>query len=197
MSLRRCSRTGFVEKRNGFTLIEVMVVMVIIGIIISFAFLSIGIVGDDRAIKDQAVRMTALIEMASDEAQMQGREYGLELLRTGYRFVEFDPILVQWGEVFGDDMLRPRTLGDEMEFELYLEDRRVTLEETAADTEVPEDPTERDIGEDYEPHLLIMSSGDITPFEVRILRPIDRQSVLVTYSPAGELDIRNEDEAPY
>ena len=105
------SRPGFVIKRSGFTLIEIMVVIMIIGIVMSIAFLSIGLIGNDRALEQQAVRMSTLIEMASDEAQMQGREYGVELLRSGYRFVEFDPLLVQWGEVIGDDMLRPRLSG--------------------------------------------------------------------------------------
>ena len=197
MSLACFARPGFVTKRSGFTLIEVMVVMVIIGIVISFAVLSVGIVGDDREIRQQALRMSTLIEMVSDEAQMQGREYGVEIMRTGYRFVEFDPLLAQWNQVVGDDMLRMRTLGEEMEFELFLEDRRVSLDEAPADTSVAEDPAERDLSEDYQPHLMIMSSGEITPFELRIIRDVDRRSVLVTMSPAGELEIQSDDQASF
>ena len=197
MSSACCARSGFVTKRSGFTLIEVMVVMVIIGIIISIAVLSFGIVGNDRELQQQAIRMTSLIEMASDEAQMQGREYGLELLHNGYRFVEYDPFAVQWGEVIGDDLLRARQLGEEMEFELYLEDRRVILDETAGEIVPAEDVRDRDPDEDYAPHLLIMSSGDITPFDIRILRNIDRESVLITLSPDGEFDIQINDESAF
>lgn len=171
--------------------------MVIIGIIISIGVLSFGIVGNDRELQKHAIRMTTLVEMASDEAQMQGREYGLELLHNGYRFVEYDPILVQWGEVIGDDLLRARQLGEEMEFELYLEDRRVILDETAGEIVPAEDARDRDPDEDYAPHLLIMSSGDITPFDVRILRNIDRESVLITLSPDGEFDIQINDETAF
>jgi general secretion pathway protein H len=197
MSPACSARSGFVTKRSGFTLIEVMVVMVIIGIIISIGVLSFGIVGNDRELQRQAMRMTTLIEMASDEAQMQGREYGLELLHNGYRFVEYDPFVVQWGEVIGDDMLRARQLGEEMEFELYLEDRRVILDDTAGEIEPAEDVRDRDPDEDYAPHVLIMSSGDITPFDIRILRNIDRASVLITLSPNGEFDIQINDESAF
>lgn len=194
MSVACFARPGFVTKRSGFTLIEVMVVMVIIGIVISFAVFSVGIVGDDREIRQQALRLTTLIEMVSDEAQMQGRDYGVEFLRTGYRFVEFEPLLAQWNQVVGDDMLRLRTLSEDMEFELILEDRRVTLDEAPADTSIPEDPTERDLSDDYQPHLMIMSSGDITPFELAIMRNVDRRSVIVSLSPAGEMEIRGDDQ---
>ena len=191
---RRPAASG---KRAGFTLIEILVVLVIIGIVTAMAFLSIGLLGDDRALQRHATRITTLMEMASDEAQMQGREFGVELMRTGYRFVEYDPLLVQWGEIIGDDLLRPRDLDDDMEFELFLEDRRILLDETAADTRVPDRETERELGESYEPHLLIMSSGDITPFELRIVRNLDRRSVLVALSPNGEIDIQSEDEQAF
>ncbi|MBT8080770.1 MAG: type II secretion system minor pseudopilin GspH [Gammaproteobacteria bacterium] len=174
-----------------------MVVMVIIGIFISIAVLSVGVVRDDRAIRQQALRLSTLIEMASDEAQMQGREYGVELMRTGYRFVEFDPILLQWAEIIGDDLLRPRSLGDDMEFELALEDRNVLLAEAPADMTVPEDPTERDYSDDYQPHLMIMSSGEITPFDIRIIRDTDQRSVLVSLSPAGEMEMQSSDDETF
>ena len=189
-----CSRPGFVTKRSGFTLIEILVVIVIIGIITSITILSVGIIGTDRALQQQAFRLTTLVEMASDEAQMQGREYGLELMRGSYRFVEFDPFLVRWGEVVDDHLLRPRQLEEDSEFELFLEDREVKLEESPAETERDDD---RDISEDYEPHLLIFSSGDITPFEIRIVRGIDRETVVITMTPAGEMEVQTDDQATY
>ncbi len=189
-----CYRPGFVPMRSGFTLIEILVVIVIIGIITSITILSVGIIGTDRALQQQAFRLTTLVEMASDEAQMQGREYGLELMRGSYRFVEFDPFLVRWGEVVDDHLLRPRQLEEDSKFELFLEDREVKLEETAAETERDDD---RDISEDYEPHLLIFSSGDITPFEIRIVRGIDRETVVITMTPAGEMEVQTDDQATY
>jgi len=180
---------------SAFTLIEVLVVVIIIAVISAVALLSFGILGDDRNLQREARRLSSLIELANDEATIQGREYGLEILQSGYRFVEHDPLLNQWHELLGDDFLRPRQLGEDMEFQLFLEDRRVLLDTSAADTEREEEDT--DLTDDYLPHILIMSSGDVSPFELRLLRPSDRAALTLTMSLAGELEIQDDDQQPF
>ena len=41
-------------RRNGFSLIEILVVIVIIGIVSSVALLSLGLLGDDRELQTEA-----------------------------------------------------------------------------------------------------------------------------------------------
>jgi len=189
------SRLARPHSGGGFTLIEVLVVVVIIGIISAITVLAVGNLGDDRELQTEARRMTSLIEMASDEATLQGRDFGLELLQGGYRFVEYDPVTGQWSEVVGDDLMRPRTLAEETEFELFLEDRRVLLDIDAADTAREDDDNGRDLSDDYLPHVLILSSGDITPFDLVIIRNTDRSSVALSASVSGELKVgTSEDE---
>ncbi len=187
----RCSLAG----KLGFTLIELLVVIVIIAIISAVALLSLGILGDDRNLQREARRLSSLIELANDEAMLQGRDYGLEIMQSGYRFVEHDPFLNQWHELIGDDFLRPRRLEQSLEFDLYLEDRRVLLDIDAAETEREEDDT--DLTDDYVPHILIMSSGDVSPFELRLLRASDRMALTLTMSLAGELEIESDDQDPF
>ncbi len=189
------SRSARPCRGNGFTLIEVLVVVVIIGIVSAIAVLALGNLGDDRELQNEARRMTSLIEMASDEATLQGRDFGVQLLQRGYRFVEFDPLTERWSEVFGDDLMRPRTLADDTEFDLFLEDKRVLLKFDAAETERSDDDDDSDITQDYVPHVLVLSSGDITPFVLEIFRNTDRASVVLSASPAGELKVgTSEDE---
>jgi general secretion pathway protein H len=194
MSVRIFSITkcGAHARCGAFTLIELLVVMVIIAVISAVALLSLGILGDDRSLQREARRLTSLIELANDEATIQGRDFGLEVMQSGYRFVEHDPFLNQWHEMLGDDFLRPRQLGEEMEFELFIEERRVLLDTEAAETEREEDDT--DLTDDYLPHILIMSSGDVSPFELRFSRPSDRAAVMLTMSAAGELEIQGNDQ---
>ena len=187
-----------ISSRRGelaFTLIEVLVVVIVIAVISAVALLSLGILGDDRNLQREARRLSSLIELANDEAAIQGREYGLEILQSGYRFVEHDPLLNQWHELLGDDFLRPRQLEEDMEFELFLEDRRVLLDTTAAETEREEDDT--DLTDDYLPHILIMSSGDVSPFELRLLRQGDGAALTLTMSLAGELEIQEDDQETF
>ena len=181
--------------QRAFTLIEILVVIVIVGIVSAVALLSFGILGDDRDLQREARRLSSLIQLANDEAMMQGRDYGIEFVRSGYRFVEHDPLTEQWVELVGDEILRPRQLEDETEFDLYLEDRRILLDAEATELKVEDEedePTDRELVDDYTPHVLIMSSGDITPFELTLVRAFDRAEITITMSLAGELEIESQ-----
>ena len=180
---------------RAFTLIELLVVLVIIAVISAAALLSIGIIGDDRNLQTEARRLSSLIELANDEAAILGRDYGLEIMESGYRFVEYDPLLNQWYEIIGDDFLRPRRIEEGMEFELFIEDRRILLDTDVAQTERDEEDT--DLTDDYIPHILIMSSGDVSPFELRIVRPADRANVTLTMSLTGELELQGDDQEQF
>lgn len=180
--------------KRGFTLIEVLVVVAVAGILIGIALLSLGLIGDDRGLQRQALQLSSLIEMASDEAQLQGRDYGLELLQSGFRFVEYDPYLEVWGEVFGDELLRPRDLGEDMQLELTLEGHQVLLQAEAKHTQAPEDATSRDLTDDYLPHILIMASGDITPFHLQLIRQTDQLMIGLELKVGGELEIIGNDQ---
>jgi general secretion pathway protein H len=191
------SRSGFVTtvQSRAFTLIELLVVLFIIAVISAAALLSIGIIGDDRNLQTQARRLSSLIELANDEAAILGRDFGLEITQSGYRFVEYDPLLNRWYEIIGDDFLRPRRIEEGMEFELFIEDRRILLDTDVA--EIERDEEDADLTDDYIPHILIMSSGDVSPFELRIVRTADRANVTLTMSLTGELELQGNDQEQF
>lgn len=182
-------------KLRAFTLIELLVVIIIIAVISSVALLSLGILGDDRDLQREARRLSSLIQLANDEATIQGRDFGLEIMRSGYRFVEHDPLGNQWHEIIGDEFLRARQLEEGVEFELFLEDRRVRLDAEAAATDRDDD--DNDLVDDYAPHILIMSSGDVSPFELRLTRTSDRAALTLSMSAAGELEVQSDDQAVF
>jgi len=176
------------QDERGFTLIEILVVVIIIATISSIALLSINLVGDDRDLDTERKRLATLLEVAQDEAAMQGREFGLELLQTGYRFVEFDPLASQWSEILGDDLFRLRKLPEGIELELYVEDKRIMLENDPVVFE-SKDADEMQMGiDDYTPHLLLFSSGEMTAYEIRLRRHDSDQELVMRGDILGEIE---------
>jgi len=178
----------------GFTLIELLVVVVVIGIIVSIGLLSLGILGDDRQLRREAFRIGSLLEVAQDEAVMQGREFGLEVLLTSYRFVEFDPYQQRWAELQTEDVFRARNLPEGVEFDLLLENKSVLLDIDAQDLSDPDAKQNANSRKDFAPHILIFSSGDSTPFQLRI---VDRERdyiVILTGDLVGSIEVMTESE---
>ena len=183
----RCSQ-------SGFTLIELLVVVVVIAIIVSIGMLSLGVLGDDRQMRREAYRIGSLLEVAQDESAMQGREFGLEIMRNSFRFVEYDPFSRQWTDIPTEDMFRFRQLPEPIEFELYLEDKSIQLDTDAADLSEPDNERDRDTRKDYAPHILIFSSGDTTPFELRLVDTERDHIVILAGDVTGEISVLTESE---
>ncbi|MGD9887950.1 MAG: GspH/FimT family pseudopilin [Halothiobacillaceae bacterium] len=108
---------------RGFTLIEVMVVMVIIAILVTAVGLSLKGDRAGEALGDEAKRLSALLNLAREEAVMRDRDLGLVLNHDGYFFVQRDEEQaeddVEFIPLSDDAMFRVRALppGTELEFE--------------------------------------------------------------------------------
>jgi general secretion pathway protein H len=177
---------------RGFTLIEILVVVVIIATVVSIAMLSIGVGGDDAELDKERRRLASLIETMQDEAVLQGREFGIEIMTSSYRFVEFDPLTRQWSEVPGDDLYRLRRLPEGLEFELFIDDRRIGLNVDPDRLDDPDKPKSRSV-DPYVPHLFVFASGESTVFEVHIVRPQTDRRLILRGDVLGELEFGDEE----
>ncbi len=73
---------------RGFTLVEVMVVIVLIAILVTMVSLSMR---GDRAgdqLEEEAKRLTALLNLLREETVMRGRDLGFMPTPEGYQFVQ-------------------------------------------------------------------------------------------------------------
>jgi len=146
----------------GFTLIEMLVVLLIIGIIMSMVTLSIR--SDDRAEKmeEEMQRIQALLKMAREEAVMQDEDIALRVSDNSYAF----EVLGEkgWQPISDDKIFRERKVIEGTELALKVDNLEIKFgqqQEAAGEDKIPP------------PRIYILSSGEIMPFEL-ILRTFDQ-----------------------
>jgi len=160
-------------RRRGFTLLEVMVVVVIIGIMLGVSALSLR--GDSHAklLEREATRLAALLDMASQEAVMRGEQLAVRFRDDGYAFM----VLADggWRPVDDERALRARELPDDIRLRLELEDNPPpSLVSEESDT----------------PQVFLLSSGEMTPFVVTLWSPRSEQRYLLKGSLLGRLELQ-------
>ena len=90
---------------RGFTLVEIMVVMVIIGITLGMASLN-AIPSPRQDLQKEAQRLTLLLQLARDEAIVRNRPVTFEATPERYHFLVRNE--TRWNLITGDDLLRER-----------------------------------------------------------------------------------------
>ena len=163
---------GGLARSKGFTLLEVMVVVLIIGIMLTVSTLSIR--GDSHAeiMRREADRMVALLDLASQEAMMRSEQLAVRFNDEGYEFM-----LLQngrWILMDNDQSLRPRTFPDDIELRLELEDN----------------PPPSLVTEESDlPQVYLLSSGEMTPFVVTLFSPGTEQRFVIKGTLLGRLEL--------
>lgn len=136
---------------TGFSLIEILVVIVILAVTAAAVTLAVNDVGERRLARD-AERLQALIGYACEQAELSGRQIGLSLDRDGYRFSRGDH--ADWLPE-RDGELRPRKWN------------------VAADALLTRDGLRVDVGAQFpeKPQLVCFSSGEMTAFRLELSLP--------------------------
>jgi type II secretion system protein H len=100
-------------KSSGFTLLELMVVLIVAGI--SFALLLPNFMkNEDDQVKEESMRLVALMEYAADYAGTSGQWLALSASTSSYRFMQRDENSGGWQALASDDVLRERQLPEGM-----------------------------------------------------------------------------------
>ncbi len=94
------------RKAGGFTLIELMVVMVIIGITLGMVSLN-ALPSPRQNLENEAKRLALLLQLARDEAIVRNRLVAFEAGSDSYRFIVRND-QSSWDQITNDDLLRQR-----------------------------------------------------------------------------------------
>ncbi|QAU33276.1 type II secretion system minor pseudopilin GspH [Janthinobacterium sp. 17J80-10] len=92
--------------QRGFTLLELLVVLVIAGIMLGFVTLN-AMPSQRQALQNEAQRIALLLQLARDEAIVRNRPIAFEVDQYRYRFWVRNENNV-WQPIEKDDMLRER-----------------------------------------------------------------------------------------
>jgi general secretion pathway protein H len=197
----------------GFTLIEILVVVLIIGIISAGVLLSLNLTGRDHELETETDRLLSLVTYAREQAELQTREYGLIFNDDGYQFVAFDARRGLWRQVYEDESLRLRKLPLGLDFKLIVEARPVVLVPLSQAKPDPKaskpklkslsdtvaglkdaTTTGRGLKDDtmtlkdekpITPQVMIFSNGDLTSFQITVERDGGLRSVTLSQDDKG------------
>jgi len=167
---------------SGFTLLEVLVVLVIIGIITAMAVVSTSVLGGDRQMDEEARRLQAVLAQAREESMLDGRDVGMRVDRQGYDFLRYNGRVAAWEPVVGDRLLRERALPEGLNAALRLEAREIELKPRTAPTE----------DEPAEPQILVLASGDVVPFELVLRRDGTDEIRRIAGSMEGNFEVHDD-----
>lgn len=137
--------------QTGFTLIEILVVLVIVGVITGVALLSAPAFLNYVDFNGESKRVRVLLEMLRDESVIEGLEFGFYPMEHSYSFYSFDEDARIWREI------------DQGSFKSYQLPESISLK-----LKMEKQVRSRAASDNANPPVFIFSSGDMTPFELEI-----------------------------
>jgi general secretion pathway protein H len=171
-------------RSKGFTLVEILVVVVIMAIVISLAVLSIGVTGRDAQLDQEGRRIEALIDLLHERALLEGRDFGVKIQPNSYDFLVYDTIHDAWRKFDLENQFRHRELPKGLSFQLQLDQHTVVLKA---------DDKSSSGAALTAPQLAIAASGEGTPFRLVLQRDATQAKTAVDGDALGKISLELSD----
>jgi general secretion pathway protein H len=172
-------------RNKGFTLVEILVVIVIMAVVISITVLSVSATGRDSQLDEESRRIEGLVGLLHDRALLEGRDFGLRIEPAAYEFVVYDPRRDRWMMLDQEREFRHRELPKGISFQLQLDSQTVVIK-----------PIDRNLssGDLPNPQVAIAASGEGTPFRLTLQREATQAKASVDGDALGKVSRENSNK---
>lgn len=156
-------------KKQGYTLIEILIVLFIISIVTSVALLSIRY-NENKQIESFASKFADLFRLAEEQAMLQPNVLGLSIDYSQFQFshLQFQANQQQWLPL-DDTILGQQFIPNNIQIALEIQGDRTNLNESKL------------------PQIIISSNGDITPFTLYVGQKGKKPSYMVSGEADGSI----------
>ena len=164
-------------RHKGFTLVEILVVIVIMAVVISLTVLTVSSTARDSQLDEESRRIEGLVGLLHDRALLEGRDFGLRIEPTAYEFVVYDTRRGRWMLMDQEREYRHRQLPKGISFQLELDSQLVVIK-----------PIDRTLATDDlpGPQIAIAASGEGTPFRLTLYRDATQAKAAVAGDSFGK-----------
>jgi general secretion pathway protein H len=165
-------------RSKGFTLVEILVVVVIMAVVISITVLSVSSTGRDSQLDEESRRIEGLVGLLHERALLEGRDFGLRIEPAAYEFVVYDTGRDRWMMLDQEREFRHRELPKGVSFQLQLDSHTVVIK-----------PIDRNLsdGNQPNPQVAIAASGEGTPFRLTLQRDATQAKASVDGDALGKI----------
>lgn len=152
-------------KRNGFTLLEMLVALFVMGLVAGWVVLSIH---TTLPLEHESKKLFALLQLLKEESVLQHHSLGISFENNSYRFWKRQA--QQWQPIENNQLFYTRTLPIMGQWQLQIDNQLIEIKEILKT-----------------PHLVFWSSGEMSAFHIRFLNDNDKRNFLIEGQPNGEL----------
>jgi general secretion pathway protein H len=196
------------HQESGFTLLEIMLVIFLMGVMVSGVIMTMSTAGADSKLKKEAARFVGILELAEEEALLRSLEMGLIIEDNQYKFVYLDDDS-HWKELTESKFFTQITLPEEMLLTLELSglkaegsllgDRKLFSDDDGLFEDNGGLFGDKEQERKLEPDVYIYSSGEITDFSLTFSyfdSALGDRRITVKFDEYGELGIGPVRDAP-
>ena len=182
--MTRASRTrqGGLRAR-GFTLIEILVVLVIIAVMTGAALYRITVTGVDRGLDLEGDRLSDVIAAATQQSGLEGRDLGIHFLPDRYEVLAYSAFTNEWQTLPDDRTYERHELPEGVHLAIEIEGKAAVLK-------MPVDK------EPLVPQVILSAAGDATSYRVTFSREGTDHEFVVEGLADGTLSVRRPGAAP-